>query len=1552
METNRTYPRGLRNIIIFSLFFTFNFYSLHAQQDCSDSQFMGQGYTTSIDTVADNGDGSFTIVLIVENDGCPGPACKKLNHYSVEADPGTYSNISVQQLTGDFTFASINYGPDLGGDPFQGFRISNANGMGNGQAASFSITYTLTGGLQDQQVLAKAGSDNLIVAFTANDFQAVLDCENENIFPYYAAPDGGKVYDLIGSELTSLYNTYLATGTYISDDIFQVVGASVSVEILTQPAQYAAALALLIQPEYGLTSFTGDPDDHTINGLFPILNLLSLNALPTLLVQVSPVYTALGNSGIVTSQGDTSLRTYLSRTAFDVNGEGIKIGVLSDSYNTQLGDPASDDVLRGDLPGTTNPDNSIPVDVLLDYPYGTRSDEGRAMLQILHDVAPGAELAFRTGFLGATDFSLGIHELEQAGCDIIVEDITYISESFFRDGIVAKAVDEVTALGVTYFSAAGNFGTKSYESVFYPSAAPPDIIGEAHNFAGSVGDTDIYQSISLTPGNYTVVLQWDDGTAGNLTNSDFDIYLSKENGTTLFGFNRVNTGGLPIEVLPFTVIGVNAQTNFLITRAAGTGSATLKYIIFRGDILINEYATAGASTLVGQANAAGAIAVGAVLYSNTPEYGVDPPTVASFSSRGGTPVSGVNRYKPEITAPNGANTSVNLGGVNIDGDAFPNFFGTSAAAPHAAGVAALIQHAREKYYGTGLAPAAIKSLLQSTAIDMYTSGYDAASGAGFINADGSLSSLANPAPYITGISYDTTLTPGVDPIEIIVYGQYLTDDAIIFFNGDALENVTIVLGDTAVSSTIPVFDDRYPAIQVYNPPMAGTNGTDGGYSNPLYFTTKETIVVSIDDKSKKYGEEIPDFTAVYNLEGVNGTLPLDSADLSPEEISRIQGIAFETVATSLSNTGLWEIEASGSDPLNPESGLPVVDPVDLSILEKYNIDFESGLLSIEKLDLVITPKDTTFTYGDVIGGFEFDYYFNNDTVNGEFGFQISDSDSLGILSALTVNHATALVNGTGLTVATALVNAGIGATALVNKSFMISNATFSNYATALVNGTMITGPSFVTATALVNTVTFSGSSALAPATALVNGDVVVNGFSTSGATALVNAGTLINSFGGATALVNTNTINGANNSDAIVILGGGDISILSGDSTGYVDLQGMNLITGNTVGQHYILPGSFVSNNFNISYNFGILNIVPDTAAVIIDPAGLAQVYTGTAKTVSVSTIPAGLNVTVTYDSLPGGPVNAGSHLVHAVVVDPNYVGEATATLVISPVTATVTAENDWIYDYDPLPQFSASFSGFTGGDNESVVDTLYFTVSPVYTGAAGTYQIIPVATALNYIFSPVNGILYVNPNGPGTKQVKPKLVCVEQLTVPDSSGFLYIANYAYDNDNATDIFIPIGEDNYFSGQASYNAINQPEIFESGGGEFTVPFDGNKLIWTVRSFKNNGQKGSVASQASSSSNKCNKSEEADAPVIPDENTGKVNVYPNPTSGKIFIDLNGEEVSSDNVRIFDIYGKSQSLQVLSSSDRQIEIDFSSFAAGIYFVSITNSNTNIVSRIIKK
>jgi hypothetical protein len=108
------------------------------------------------------------------------------------------------------------------------------------------------------------------------------------------------------------------------------------------------------------------------------------------------------------------------------------------SFNTNT---ANQDTANGDLPGS--PGNlggyTTPVHVLQDFPI-PKSDEGRAMLQIVHDVGTGWQ-----SFISVPDFLLPVilqqlfYELTNSGCHVIVDDITYITEPFLKDGHSSKS---------------------------------------------------------------------------------------------------------------------------------------------------------------------------------------------------------------------------------------------------------------------------------------------------------------------------------------------------------------------------------------------------------------------------------------------------------------------------------------------------------------------------------------------------------------------------------------------------------------------------------------------------------------------------------------------------------------------------------------------------------------------------------------------------------------------------------------------------------------------------------------------------------------------------------------------------------------------------------------------------------------------------------------------------------------------------------------------------------------------------------------------------------
>ncbi|KST65541.1 S8 family serine peptidase [Mastigocoleus testarum] len=459
------------------------------------------------------------------------------------------------------------------------------------------------------------------------------------------------------------------------------------------------------------------------------------------------------NVGSVTGQGDLAMRADEARNTFNVDGSGVTIGVLSDSFNTLGG--ANDDIASGDLPGAGNPlGNTIPVNVLEESAI-IASDEGRAMIQLIHDVAPGADFIFHTGVSSQAGFADAVTELAEAGADIIVDDILYLREPMFQDGVIAQAVDKVVADGVSYFAAAGSTGRGSYESAFNPSGQfEATSGGEFHDFqSGAVVDT--FQSINVFEGQtIRISFQWDSPffsvSGGSGSPNDLNIFLYDSTGTNILASSTdSNVGGDPVEVFTFTndgSFGTN-QFNLAITKSDGPNPELMKYVLF-GGVAIDEFDT-NSSTVYGHANAAGAEAVGVALYDQTPEFGVVPPNLQSFSSAGPTPIlfetDGTRtfelRQKPEIIAPHGTNNT--FFGNDTDGDGLPNFFGTSAGAPHAAGVAALMLDAVPD-----ATPAEIYQALESTALDMddpftpeFDSGFDDGSGFGFIQADLAIAEL-------------------------------------------------------------------------------------------------------------------------------------------------------------------------------------------------------------------------------------------------------------------------------------------------------------------------------------------------------------------------------------------------------------------------------------------------------------------------------------------------------------------------------------------------------------------------------------------------------------------------------------------------------------------------------------------------------------------------------------------------------------------------------------------------------------------------------------------
>ncbi len=485
------------------------------------------------------------------------------------------------------------------------------------------------------------------------------------------------------------------------------------------------------------------------------LHINDLQALTNLdyLKYARPVYKPITNIGNVDSQGDTALYSQQARANYNVDGSGIKIGALSNSYNTLGGAAAG--VASGDLPGVGNPNGyTTPVTVLKEY-SGTASDETRAMLEHIHDIAPGAQLYARTAFDGIADFAQGILDLAAAGCDVIVDDVTYFAEPFFQDGLIAQAVDSVVRAGKVYFTAAGNSGRKSYESAGFTDSGFTLGGNPIHDFDTGAG-VDYGQQLTI-PAGLTIYIgfQWDD-PYGSLPNSvagadtDMDIYLYNASFSSALASSTTSNivTGDPYEVMGYTNGTGGSQTvNVVIVHKAGPAPGFMKYVCWSNSVTIDEYDTQSA-TLIGHANATHAISTGAAAYFNTPAYGASPAGINSFSSAGGTPVffdsvgntiTTAYREKPVLVGPDGGNTTFFGSDIPQDADTYPNFFGTSASAPHlAAGASLLLEKGATNQ-------AQIIDAFINTASDMddpatagSDTGFDYGTGYGFANVNSAL----------------------------------------------------------------------------------------------------------------------------------------------------------------------------------------------------------------------------------------------------------------------------------------------------------------------------------------------------------------------------------------------------------------------------------------------------------------------------------------------------------------------------------------------------------------------------------------------------------------------------------------------------------------------------------------------------------------------------------------------------------------------------------------------------------------------------------------------
>jgi hypothetical protein len=487
-------------------------------------------------------------------------------------------------------------------------------------------------------------------------------------------------------------------------------------------------------------------------------------------------------SGTVVSAGDTQLNAAAAREANGVNGAGVTVGILSDSFNqaSEVATKASDDVKSGDLPGFGNPcgfGSKVTV-FKTEEDASEASDEGRGMAQIVHDLAPGAHIDFASAFNGEPAFATSIRELATEGAKVIADDVVYFEEPFFQDGPVAAAVNEVTEEdGVSYFSSAGNDNLIEGEGEGAPdiaswetpafrdsSSCPPAV--EARAGAAGVHCLDFNPGpavdrtfgIKVEPESELILdLQWDEPWHG--VSTDLDAYLLNSSGFLLAESDEPNVEGtqMPVEVLRWSNESASTKTvQLAVNRRLGEASPRVKFALLENSsgVEATEYPHSSGEdvvgpTIFGHTAAAGAISVGAVRFNDgtKPEY---------FSSQGPVrhdfgPVKGATPAPPQeeiLGKPDLAATDCGLTTFFAEFGTFSesepsgwHFCGTSAAAPHAAAVAALMRQA-----DPAADPTEVREALEASAVPVGSA--DAcAVGAGLVEAVGAIEDLLNPSSF-------------------------------------------------------------------------------------------------------------------------------------------------------------------------------------------------------------------------------------------------------------------------------------------------------------------------------------------------------------------------------------------------------------------------------------------------------------------------------------------------------------------------------------------------------------------------------------------------------------------------------------------------------------------------------------------------------------------------------------------------------------------------------------------------------------------------------------
>jgi subtilisin family serine protease len=770
---------------------------------------------------------------------------------------------------------------------------------------------------------------------------------------------------------------------------------SVGIRITSaNPGELVAPLEAL-----GATHITAVPSAYLVDFFLPVDRIGDLTSLaPMGMRSATAMAQPLSMVGAATSQADSVMEADRVRAATPgYDGAGVRVGILSDSFNGLGGAPAG--VASGDLPAT--------VQVIEDVTSGFRTDEGRAMMELMYDLAPGADYAFAAAMISEARFAQNVERLADpatGNCRVIVDDILYYAEPYYQNSLVGRAINKVVSEhDVVYFSAAGNSARNAWERIEPETASDPDFPGVFIDFDPGPG-IDTRQGFELPAVNHLYIsLQWDDPfyTLDGV-DTDIDIIILKDgvHSSTIATNNLANQ--TPMELFFVTSGNAPATVELMFRVTSGPAPGRMKYVNYipttSGEHLTHS------PTVASHAGAEGSISVGAIDFfdqTSPRDFTSVGPSTQLFDDAGNRIPGGIVRETPTLSAIQNTDTSFFKPGNDPDSNGYPNFQGTSAAAPHAAAVAALIlQHDPDLTRDEVLA-----RLIAACDDSIGEPGYDNVTGHGSLNAFRAVfgdpvtvelpvvEDLASGGLPVNWATHSTNngrlvVTDDHEPMSGL---NHLVMDA-YFTDVDSLNTATLLLNLEGQSNvelrfTVREFtDDDHPMPAEY----VGLGEYDGvAYSIDGGTTWKRITSLTGEDVSDSPTEKVFDLSALTTANGdvLGSEVHIRFQQFGLNSIPD-DGIAFENIIVN-SSIGVLSFDvdtdgdgysdgyeqARGSDPKDEESRPSpllgdinsdnVVDAADVAALASAIVN-SSLVLTVEQAGIVDDADTNQITDDTVI----------------------------------------------------------------------------------------------------------------------------------------------------------------------------------------------------------------------------------------------------------------------------------------------------------------------------------------------------------------------------------------------------------------------------------------------------------------------------------------------------------------------------------------------------------------------------------------------------------